>query len=316
MFGSHLSIAGGLTNALAEARALGLDTVQIFTKNQQQWKARPLADDAVHAWRSAVDSLGWKGPAGGVSHASYLINLASPDDALWEKSIEAMRDEIERCERLGLPFLVHHPGSFTTSTREAGIDRIARAYARLFRETPGFQVVSCLEGTAGGGNTLGGRFEDLAELRARILDATGEPLRLGFCLDTCHMHAAGYDMSSRAAADAALDLFDRLCGLAHVRVLHLNDSKGRLASRIDRHEHIGRGELTPRTLKDSGFAAVVNRPEFRRVPMILETPKGEDPRGVPFDTLNLRRLRGLADSPGVRGTLKGKSRHPARRGDT
>lgn len=299
VFGSHLSISGGMSGALLEAEALGLDTVQVFTKNQQQWKARPLDPAAVGAWLAELDRLGWRGRV--VSHASYLINLASPDDALWEQSIGLMRVEIERCEALAIPFLVHHPGAFTTSSAEAGLARIAAAYARLFRETEAATTVCCLENTVGGGSTLGRTFEELADLRGRIVAATGRPERVGFCFDTCHAHAAGYDMSSREAAAAALADFDRVCGMTHLRVVHLNDSKGGLGSRLDRHAHVGEGTITKppdrpkQALKASGFAAVLNHPGLAGVPKILETPKGVDDRGRVFDSVNLRRLRGMLD---------------------
>lgn len=297
MFGSHLSIAGGMHNALDEAQTLGLDSVQVFTKNQQQWKAKPLADDAIAAWRERLDELGWADRA--VSHASYLINLASPDDELWRKSIDLMTDEIKRCEALSIPFLVHHPGAYTQSDADTGLSRIADAYSHLLERTRGFRTVCCLENTVGNGTILGRTFEELADLRDRIIDRAGEPGRVGFCFDTCHAHAGGYDLSERDGADAVLDEFDRTCGLAHLRVVHLNDSVGDVGSRKDRHAHIGAGTITNppgntrQPLKDSGFAAVVNRPELARTPMILETPKGEDDRGTPHDLKNLRRLRRL-----------------------
>lgn len=302
MFGSHLSIAGGMHNALHEAERLGLDTVQVFTKNQQQWKVKPLTDSAVRDWTSELDRLGWRGRA--VSHASYLINLASPDDDLWKKSIDLMVVEIERCAQLAIPFLVHHPGAFTTSTHARGLARIAKAYVSLFKRTRGAPVVSCLENTVGSGSNLGGPFEDLATLRERIIEGTGEPDRVGFCFDTCHAHAAGYDMSTRQAGERVLDEFDRVCGLDALRVLHINDSVGACGSHKDRHAHIGegtigakpnrKGELKP-DLPDSGFAAVVNRTALNAVPKILETPKGANKAGTAFDTLNLRRLRRLID---------------------
>lgn len=285
-----------MVNALDEAQAMRLDTVQVFTKNQQQWKAKPLDPGVVAAWHARVDELGWRGRV--VSHASYLINLASPDDALWEKSITLMRDEIERCQALGIPFLVHHPGSSTTSDADTGLSRIAAGYGRLFKETAGSTVASCLENTVGGGSTLGRTWEELADLRGRIVAATGEPDRVGFCIDTCHAHAAGYDLSTRSGAEAVLNELHARCGLANVRVLHLNDSKAALGSRRDLHAHIGEGTIgrppgPRRALRDTGFAAFVNRPEFAAVPKILETPKGTDEQGRPFDTINLRRLRGL-----------------------
>ncbi len=295
MFGSHLSIAGSLVNALHEAEKLRLDTVQIFTKNQQQWNAKPLDPGVVNEWRAEVKRLGWDLPARTVSHASYLINLASPDDTLWRKSIDLMADEIERCEALGIPYLVHHPGAYTTSTSEAGVVRIAAAYRELFARTRGYTTVSCLEGTVGAGSIMGRTFGELGAIRAAIIDATGEPGRIGFCLDTCHLHAGGYDMSTRAGADGVLDEFDRVCGFANLRVLHVNDSKAAVGSRRDLHAHIGQGTIGRGRLSTTGFASVVLRPELRAVPKILETPKGTSPAGTPYDTLNLRRLKRLMD---------------------
>ncbi|MBZ0170753.1 MAG: deoxyribonuclease IV [Phycisphaerales bacterium] len=299
LFGSHLSIAGGVVNALLEAERLKMDTVQVFTKNQQQWKTKPLVPSAAGDWLIELKRLDWQDRT--VSHASYLINLASPDGKLWNKSIDLMTIEIERCESLSIPLLVHHPGAYTTSTEDAGLTRIALAYTQLINRTKGFRTVCCLEDTVGSGSILGRTFDQLADLRARILDQTAAPTRVGFCLDTCHAHAGGYDMSTRASADAALSEFDRTCGLDNLRCLHLNDSLKPFDSRRDRHAHIGEGTITNppgnkrQPLKDSGFAAVVNRPELAGRPMILETPKGDDDKGVPHDTRNLRRLRGLID---------------------
>lgn len=303
MFGSHLSIAGSMLNALNEAKGLGLDTVQVFTKNQQQWKAKPLEDSLVRDWNAELKRLGWAGRT--VSHASYLINLASVNDELFAKSVDLMTDEIERCEALNIAFLVHHPGSFTGWTYEQGVARIADAYRELFSRTKGFKTVSCLEGTVGSGSLLGGPFEHLAELRARIIESTSQPDRVGFCLDTCHMHSFGYDMSTREAADAHFKAFDALCGLKNLRVFHVNDSKAPAGSKRDLHQHIGEGTIgggaegkPSRQLKDSGFAAVVNHPAFANVPKIMETPK-EDAKeaktktGKRFDEINLERLKKL-----------------------
>ncbi len=310
MYGSHLSIAGSMTNALLRAEALGFDTVQVFTKNQRQWKVSPLDPGQSREWLANLSRLGWQDRT--VSHASYLINLASPDDELWHKSIDLMTIEAQRCEALSIPFLVHHPGAFTTSTLDAGLSRIAEAYREVFRRTKGSSTILCLEGTAGGGSNIGGQFEHLAEARARIVAATGEPARIGFCLDTCHMHAAGYDMSSRAAADSALGAFDALCGLANLRVMHINDSKGTVGSKLDRHMHVGEGcigglceQPTAAGLRSTGFAAVVNHPHLRTIPKILETPKEDDAapgppatgpgQATPLDVVNLRRLKDLLD---------------------
>ncbi len=296
MFGSHLSIAGSMCNALREGEALGLDTVQVFTKNQQQWKSPALSEEAVSAWRAEVARLGWEGRI--VSHASYLANLASPDGALWEKSVEMMVEEVSRCEALGISYLVHHPGSTTGGERGAGIEAIARAYREILGRFPEGRTVLCLENTTGSGSHLGREFEELARLRGRIVEMTGSADRVGFCFDTCHAHAGGYDLSSRSKAEGVLEAFDRVCGVSNLRVVHLNDSKGKLGSKLDRHEHIGDGELTPGTLKDSGFAGVVNRQELRDVPMILETPKGTSEDGKSYDAVNLSRLRRLMDRPG------------------
>lgn len=306
MFGSHLSIAGNMSNALREAESLKMDTVQVFTKNQQQWRVRPLDPGAVNEWTSEVARLGWQGRA--VAHASYLINLASPDDELWRKSVELMTVEIERCETLAIPFLVHHPGAFTTSDLETGLRRIAAAYQELFRRTAGYRTISCLENTAGAGSTIGRTFEELARLRELIIEASGDPgdlatTRVGYCFDTCHAHAAGYDLSSEPSASAALTSMNRLCGLKNVRVVHLNDSKGACGSRLDRHEHIGKG-----TIGLPGFGVVVNRHEWKKTPKILETPKGKTERGLAWDTLNLRRLRRLGAAPAARTPTRARER--------
>lgn len=291
MFGSHLSIAGSMLTAIDEAQRLRFDTVQVFTKNQQQWSAKPLDHGMTRDWNGRVASLGWGDRL--VSHASYLINLATHQDELWRKSIDLMTDEIERCEALGIRFLVHHPGSFVGHTLDAGMARIAGAYREIFSRTKGFRTVSCLEDTAGAGSTIGGPFEDLARLRSLIIDATGEPARVAYCLDSCHMHAYGYDLSLRAGADKALTHFDSTCGLANLRVVHLNDSKGAAGSKLDRHAHIGEGTIGTPSLRASGFASIVNHPAIVAIPKILETPKDDRADGVPWDVVNHARLVSL-----------------------
>jgi deoxyribonuclease-4 len=295
MFGSHLSISGGLATAAQNASDLGFDAVQIFTKNQRQWKVKPLDPQAVRDWCDTIKTLSWQDRT--VSHASYLINLASPDDELWHKSIDLMTEEIERCETLGIPFLVHHPGAYTTSDADSGIQRIALAYKSICKRTAGYANTLCLEDTVGSGSNLGRTFDQLATLRGLILEQTAAPHRVGFCFDTCHAHAGGYDMATRTSAEAVLDEFDRLCGLENLLVVHCNDSIGELGSRRDRHAHIGEGTIgqgtTARVLRESGFAAVVNHPKLKTVPKILETPKEDTEAGTPMDTINLRRLRRL-----------------------
>jgi deoxyribonuclease IV len=321
MFGSHLSIAGSMLNALHQAMELGLDSVQVFTKNQQQWKAKPLDPGVVKDWRAEVSRLGWdrgcRDAKGGlsrgrvVSHASYLANLAGPDDGLWRRSVDLMTDEIERCEALGISLLVHHPGSYTTSDASAGLGRIVQAYRELLARTRGSHVVCCLENTVGSGGNMGRDFEELGRIRREIVAETGEPDRVAFCLDTCHAHAGGYDLSTAAQAEAALRAFDHGCGLESVMVVHMNDSKGAMGSRRDLHEHIGQGTIGkhPEGLAASGFSAVVNHKALANIPKIMETPKGENDAGTPWDALNLRRLRGLMSlEPAPEKAKKGERR--------
>jgi deoxyribonuclease-4 len=303
MFGSHLSIAGGLVNALREARRLKMDCVQIFTKNQRQWNAPPLSDAERDDWLAMLGSLGWDSPGSGdrtVSHNSYLINLASPDPTVREKSIALQRIEMERCEALRIPLLVSHPGAHLGPSRPArqphvlgsaptaaeldGLNRVVAALDRLHAELPGLGVITCLETTAGAGSNLGYDFGHLRLIR----NAVRQPERLAFCLDTCHVTAAGYDMTTDAGAAAVLDLWDDLCGLENLRVVHVNDSAGAVGSRVDRHAHIGRGACGL-----ACFRAIVNHPLLRAVPMVLETPKEESDAGVPWDLINIRRLRRL-----------------------
>ncbi len=286
MFGSHLSIAGSMCNALAEAQELTLDTVQVFTKNQRQWKVKPLDDSDADEWVRRLRALSWTDRA--VSHNSYLINLASPNDELWEKSRNLQRDEIERCERLSIPFLVSHPGAHTGSGADAGITRIADAYTTLLKDTAGYNTVICLENTVGGGSTLGGPFEQLAAIRTLLLDAIPDEAekRIAFCFDTAHALAFGHDVRTPTAVNETLASFEAQCGPRSIRVAHFNDSKVPFASHKDRHEHIGQGHVGA-----EGFRALVNHPALRHIPKILETPKEDHPSGRPWDAVNLDLLR-------------------------
>ncbi|MFG0256306.1 MAG: deoxyribonuclease IV [Phycisphaerales bacterium JB043] len=291
MFGSHLSIAGGMVNALNEAESLTLDTVQVFTKNQRQWRITPLKHEDREQWLEKLGQLGWQHRT--VAHDSYLINLASPDDELWNKSIDLMHEELTRAEALSIRYLVSHPGAYTSSSPEEGIRRIALAYKQLFDDIPFSESSSpilCLENTAGGGSTLGRTLEELAEIRSLIIEESGQSAsnRVGYCLDTCHAFAAGYDIRTDEGARSFLDEADRVLGLSNVRVLHLNDSQGDLGSHRDRHAHISKGLIGL-----EGFAPFVNDPRLSQTPKILETPKGTTDKGTPYDTLNLRRLRRL-----------------------
>jgi deoxyribonuclease-4 len=285
MFGSHLSIAGGMHNALLAAEKLGMACVQVFTKNQQQWKAPPLAEDARAQWRAHCDRLEF---AHTVSHDSYLINLASPDDVLWRKSIDLFVEELSRCAALGIPYLVTHPGAHMDCGEDAGLERVAQAidviHDRLPQpRKPSARVLTCLEITAGQGTCLGHRLEHLAT----IIDLVKAPDRLGVCLDTAHLFAAGYDFRGRKYAGFMREV-EATVTVEKVKVLHLNDSKKELGSRVDRHEHIGRG-----TIGLDGFRPIVRDKRWRDVPKILETAKDKHEDGRDWDAVNLETLKGL-----------------------
>jgi deoxyribonuclease-4 len=279
-FGAHMSISGGISQAFARGEQVGCETIQIFSKNERQWQAKPYTSEEVAAYKAEQSRTGIQ-PV--VVHGSYLVNLASPDDGLREKSIAAFADELERCAVLGVPYLVVHPGAHTGSGEEAGIQREADALNRLFDEGIGENVVVVLETTAGQGTALGWRFEQLAEL----LRLAPHAQRLGVCVDTCHIFAAGYDIRTAETYEATFRAFDRIIGLHWIRVFHLNDSQKDLGSRVDRHTHIGQG-----CLGIEPFRYLVNDPRFAALPMIIETPKGKD---MAEDIANLTLLRSLKD---------------------
>lgn len=279
MFGSHLSISGGMHDALLRAEELGFDTVQVFTKNQQQWTCKPLESAAIGDWKSHCGRLKFEHT---VSHDSYLINLGSPDEALWEKSIALFVEELTRCDVLGIPYLVTHPGAHVGSGEEAGLRRVATGLDRV-HERIKTASLTCLEATAGQGSSLGHRLEHLAE----IISLVKAPERLGVCLDTAHLFAAGYDFRGRKYAAFKKEL-EKTIGVDRVKVLHLNDSKKDLGSRVDRHDHIGRGKIGL-----DGFKPIVRDKAFREVPKILETPKEKDEQGRDWDAVNLETLRSL-----------------------
>jgi len=276
--GSHMSAAGGCDKAVRAASKIGFQAVQLFTKNNNQWKAPALTDAHVAAFRLAVGETGVGPP---VAHNSYLINMGSPDDALWNRSIDAMAVEVERCAALGIGDLVAHPGAHVGSGEEAGLARVASALDEVHRRTRGVGVTIDLETTAGQGTCLGHRFEHLG----RVFGLVSEPERLGVCVDTCHIFAAGYPLATAAEYDETMGDLDRAVGLGRVRVWHLNDSLKERGSRVDRHAGIGRGHLGAEP-----FRRVVNDRRFRGVPMIMETPKGTE-EGEELDALYLRTLR-------------------------
>lgn len=311
ILGSHVSCAGGIAKAIGRAVDVGCDCLQIFvsnpprqwpvkraitrppeldgqklvqflTKNNNQWRAKPLADKDVSDWSEAIDASKLTNP---IAHASYLINMASPKDDLFEKSIDALVIELERANLLRLDGLVVHPGAFTDSSEEEGLDRIVDAVAEtLGRVEPG----SCrllLENTAGQGSCLGHTFDQLAFM----LDGIHSNDRVGICFDTCHAFAAGYEINTDSGFAAMRKEIDDLLPKDSIRALHLNDSKKPLGSRVDRHEHIGRGEIGL-----DAFRYVFQDPVLGTLPGYLETEKGTDEEsGEDWDVINLRALREL-----------------------
>jgi len=279
MFGAHFSVAGGLSNAVDTAVRFGCPALQLFTKNASQWAAKPLVEADVDAYRKAAKAAKLKCQ---VAHDSYLINLAAPGDELFQKSIDAFTIEIERAERLGLDYLVMHPGAHVGSGDDAGLQRVVAGLDETAKRTAGAKVKVLIETTAGQGTTLGWKFEHLGY----ILQNVAEAKRYGVCLDTCHVFAAGYPLGTEAEFADTFQHFDEIVGLKHLKVFHLNDSVKGLGCRVDRHAGIGLGMIG-----DAAFQRLVTDPRFAKHPMILETPK-EDADNREMDPVNLAKLRG------------------------
>jgi deoxyribonuclease-4 len=277
--GAHVSIAGGLHLALQRGRDLGCGAVQIFLKNQRQWAARPLGADEVRAFVAARRATGIRHA---FAHASYLVNLAGANAEPWRQAVEAFTDELERAEALGLACLVVHPGSHGGAGLEAGLARVTAALDEATRRTAGYRVRIALENTAGAGHAVGRTFVELGQVLARA----ARPERLGVCIDTCHLFAAGHDVRDAAGWDDAIAACARHVGLGNVLAFHLNDARGGLGSGLDRHEHIGKGFLGL-----APFRRLLDDPRFARVPKVLETPKEPAPRADRRNLGVLRRLR-------------------------
>jgi deoxyribonuclease IV len=276
--GVHVSIAGGVDLAVTRGVDLKCDAIQIFNKNNNQWKAFALQDDVIARYKQNLKGCEIR-PV--VSHASYLINLATSDQALWEKSRASFEEELERCDRLGIPYLVVHPGSHMGAGEEVGIRRVAEALNDIY-ERRKFRCVTTIEHTAGQGNHIGYKFEHLAGIRQGMKNKK----KFAVCFDTCHLVAAGYDYSTPEKYDAMMAAFNKIVGLRSLKVVHFNDSKTPLGSRVDRHDHIGRG-----TVSKSGFRSFLTDPRLADIPGILETPTdgtGKD------EKRNLAALRKLA----------------------
>jgi deoxyribonuclease-4 len=276
-----MSIAGGYYKAIEAAALHEMDTVQVFTKNNNQWRAKPISDEEAELFARTLAEKSIQRP---IAHASYLINLASPDDALRQKSIDSLIVELTRAAQLGIAYVVVHPGAHTTVSQEEGIALVAASLDEAHRQLPAGAANVALEITAGQGTCLGC---SLAQLAAMI-DQVEQHDRIGVCLDTCHLFAAGYDIRDRKAYLALWREFDALLGRERLKAIHLNDSKRELGSRVDRHEHIGQGHIGL-----AGFAHFLRDKRLKDVPMYLETPKG-DHNGETWDAINLRTLRDVA----------------------
>jgi deoxyribonuclease IV len=276
--GAHMSIAGGLHLAIDRAVAAGCNVLQIFTRNSNQWKGKPVSEADVALFRNKFAASGLHEV---VSHDIYLINLASPTGETRDKSLGAFRDELETCARLGINKVVMHPGSHLADSPQTGLERVIEAFDLLFSEVPQFEGRVLIETTAGQGSNLGRTFEELAA----IVSGSRFPEKFGACFDTCHTFAAGYDTATEEGYRDTMEQFDRIIGLDRLQCFHFNDSRKGLGSRVDRHEHIGQGALGL-----NPFRFILNDSRFATVPKILETPKGDNDE---MDAVNLALLRGL-----------------------
>jgi len=288
--GAHVPITGGVFNAPGHGRAIGAEAIQIFTRNQMHWACRPIREDEAAAFREALAASGVRQV---LTHGSYLMNLASPNPEFLEKSRACLVTEMERCRQLGVPYVVLHPGAHMGLGEEEGLSAIARSLDHVLGRTGGIEVMPLLEVTAGQGSTLGYRFEHLAA----IFDRLREPERVGVCLDTCHLYAAGYDLASAEGYEKTMRAFTRIVGLRKLKAVHLNDSKRELGSRVDRHARAGEGHLGL-----AAFARIVNDRRFRGLPLVVETPGP-----LPEWKKEIARIRGLV-RPAGRPAPKRKSR--------
>ena len=279
--GAHLSIAKGLHNALYRAQALDCNALQIFTKNSNAWKEKIVSGKEIDLFKEAISKTGIKEIA---SHTSYLINMAAVDPKKHARSCDALQKEIERSSALKIPYIVLHPGSHMGEGENTGINQISESINKIFDKTPGGGTRLLLETTAGQGTSLGHKFEQISEIIEKIENKT----RVGVCVDTCHIFTAGYDIRTEESYGRTMNDLDSIIGLENIFLFHLNDSKKCLGTRVDRHEHIGQGEIGIRA-----FELLINDERFFKVPKILETPKGED--GDESDLLNLKRLKSFLD---------------------
>lgn len=281
LLGAHMSIVGGVHTAVERGISIGCATIQMFVKNNNQWRGKELSDEDISTYKKLLRESSI-GPV--VVHDTYLINLCASDSQILQKSRAALKDEFDRCEALGVEYLNFHPGSHVGAGEAEGIKLIAESLNIIHEETKGYRVKSVLETTAGQGTAIGYRFEQLRE----IIDGVDEPDRMAVCMDTCHVFAAGYDISTERGYEKTFEAFDAIIGLNRLVAFHVNDSKRELSSRVDRHEHIGKGKIGK-----TGFRLLMNDERFRSIPKILETPKGPE---MKEDVKNMRTLRNMVVS--------------------
>lgn len=283
--GAHTSVAGGVHLAIERSRTFGGTALQIFSKNNNRWNAPPLSEEQIVLWRKATESF----PLDAIAiHDSYLINLCSPDEGTYGKSFDAFIDEHRRAGELGIRMLNFHPGAACGRERGEAIEIVAEQLNRVHEATAELDTISVIETTAGQGSTLGYRFEEIAGI-IRLVD---DKQRIAVCLDTCHVFAAGYDIRTEKGYEEMMAEFDAIIGLDRLVLFHLNDSKAEFGSRVDRHEHIGKGKIG-----ETPFRMLMADPRFSATPMVIETPKGKDLRE---DIENLELLRSFIPAPEAR----------------
>ena len=278
LLGAHMSISGGVHTAVDRARSIGCTALQVFTKNNNQWNAKPLTDDDIQNYKRKIADASIV-PV--VAHDSYLINLCATNPDILKKSRRALVDELTRCEQLGIQLLNFHPGAHGGAGEEEGIKKIIESLDIAHNETKGFKVLSVVEATAGQGTAIGHRFEHIE----KIINGVDDPKRMAVCIDTCHIFAAGYELRTEEDCAKTFQEFDNVVGIDRLAAFHVNDSKKGFGAHVDRHEHIGKGMIGL-----TGFAFLINDTRFMHIPKILETPKSED---LHEDVENINVLKGL-----------------------
>jgi deoxyribonuclease IV len=282
LLGAHCSIGGGLYTAFERASIIKANVIQIFTKNARQWSGSILSSEQVEIYKRNLKKSNVKEV---ISHDSYLINLAAPNPGVLMRSRAAFKEEIIRCSQIGIKYLVFHPGAHLGTGVDIGIKTIAESLNKIHEETPDIKVISTIETTAGQGSNLGSKFEEIR----KIIDLVDNKKRIGVCVDTCHIFAAGYDIRSEEKYNKTFDEFKKIIGFKYLKVFHVNDCKSEFNSHVDRHEHIGKGKIGKK-----GFGFLINDKRFIKIPKILETPKSED---LHEDIINMNILKKLYKSP-------------------